>query len=118
MQGSFNEEDINFFKPRKLANNFFNLLINFAFNKKGKYITDSINGYRALKVKKIKLLNLNSERFTIEYQMTLRSMKENYDIFEFPTIEGQRIHGQTKASSIRVGFEFISCFIKEFFKKK
>ncbi len=117
MKESFNEEDLNFFKPRKIANNFFNFLINFAFNKKKQYITDSINGYRALKVKKIRLLNLNSKRFTIEYQMTLRSMKENYNICEFPTIEGQRIHGQTKASSVRVGFEFIYCFVKEFLSK-
>ena len=116
MKDAFNEEDINFFKPRKIANNFFNFLINFSFNKKN-YVTDSINGYRALKLKKIKNLNLDSERFTIEYQMTLRSMKEGLNIYEFPTIEGQRLHGQTKASSFRVGLEFINCFIRELFKK-
>ena len=48
MKGAFNEEDNQIIKLRKWANNIFNLLANLAFRKKGPYITDSINGYRAI----------------------------------------------------------------------
>ena len=117
MDGAINEEDKNFFKPRKLANNFFNYFANIFFNKTKTYITDSINGYRAININKIKKLNLMSTKFTVEYEMTIKCFKNNLEIYEFPTIEKDRYHGKTKAKSLVVGFDFLRCLCLEVFNK-
>lgn len=116
MNGAMNEEDIHIFKPRKWANNAFNFAINFLFNRKN-YITDSINGFRAITSKALRHIHLDAIDYTIEYQMTIRCMKSNFKIYEFPTIEGQRKFGATGAPSFSTGIAFIRCLLKEIITK-
>jgi len=115
MKGAYNEEDDNVIKPRKWANNMFNLLANIFFNRNlfNSYITDSINGFRAIKRSSFNKLNTDATGFTIEYQMTIRAMKNKYLIVEIPTIEGHRIGGISKAKSIPTGLRFLYCLFKE-----
>lgn len=113
MKGSFNEEDIYWWRPRKWANNFFNAIANAFFRKNGPFITDSINGYRAITAKAAKDLKLSASDYTIEYQMTMRALKAGLKIEEFPTIEGQRVAGETGAQSIPTGLRFIKRFCTE-----
>lgn len=115
MAGAFNEEDHQFFKFRKWANNAFNWLANFFFRKSGPYITDSINGYRAITRKAAHLLQLDSLDYTIEYQMTIRALKAGLNIAEFPTHEGQRVAGETGAPSIPTGIRFLKKLFYELF---
>ena len=112
MKGAVNEEDDHIFKLRKWANNFFNFVANFFFNKKN-YITDSINGFRGVSLNAIKKINITADDFTIEYQMTIRAMKKKLKIIEFPTTEFKRISGKTKAKSIPTGLRFIKRFFQE-----
>src|SRR5262249_54031473 len=107
MTGAVNEEDHQFIRTRKWANNGFNLLANLAFRKQGPYVTDSINGYRAVTARTAQILKLDSRDYTIEYQMTMRAMKHRLNIVEFPTIEGQRVAGESGAPSIATGLRFI-----------
>lgn len=113
MKGAVNEEDKHFFKWRKWANLAFNLMANCSFRKGGKYVTDSINGYRAITRIKAQELQLDALDYTIEYQMTMRALKHNLKIVEFPTIEGQRISGETQAKSIPTGIRFLKCYFRE-----
>ena len=113
MKGSFNEEDVHFFKPRKWANNIFNLAANILFRKNGVYVSDSINGYRAITKSASKELELDAPDYTIEYQMTIRAMVKKMSIVEFPTYEGQRVGGSSQAKSIPTGIKFIRCLWKE-----
>ncbi len=113
MKGSRNEEDDNFLKPRKWANMGFTFLANLFFKKKGPYITDSINGYRGITKKLFQELHLDATGFVIEYQMTMRTLKEQAKIVEIPTIEGDRIGGKSGSSAIPTGLLFIKFFIKE-----
>ena len=113
MEGAFNEEDNQFIKMRKWANNIFNFFANLAFRRKGPYITDSINGYRAITRETVDKLKLDASGYTIEYQMTMRALKQKIKIVEFPTIEGQRLYGETQAKSIPTGIKFIGCFLSE-----
>ena len=112
MFGAFNEEDLRLIKLRKWANNAFNFLANFFFNR-GAYITDSINGFRAITHNALKVISISSFDYTIEYQMTIRAMRNNLNIIEFPTIEGQRIFGKTGAPSIHTGLLFLKLFFTE-----
>lgn len=112
MKGAFNEEDKSFFRPRKLANKVFNLLANLFFNKKS-YVTDSINGYRAITRKALDTIEVDAIDYTIEYQMTIRAMQHKLNIVEFATCEGQRLYGVTGAPSISTGVAFIKRFLIE-----
>jgi hypothetical protein len=116
MDGAWNEEDSQRIKLRKWANNAFNLIANLAFNK-GDYITDSINGYRAVTKKALNIISLTAFDYTIEYQMTMRSMKKGLKIVEFPTVEGNRVYGVTGAPSIPTGIAFIKRFALEYFNR-
>jgi glycosyltransferase involved in cell wall biosynthesis len=116
MKESVNEEDAQFFKWRKWANNIFNLAANLFFNRSGTYITDSINGYRAITKSAAHQLELNAHDYTIEYQMTMRALRSKLNIVEFPTIEGERIAGDTGAPSIPTGLRFIRRFFIELFE--
>jgi glycosyltransferase involved in cell wall biosynthesis len=114
MPGSFNEEDVHWFRPRKWVNNVFNLLANLCFRKGSQpYVTDSINGYRAITRAAAKRLKLDAPDYTIEYQMTMRALREGLKVAEFPTHEGQRIAGETGAPSFPTGVRFIKRFWKE-----
>ena len=115
MEGAVNEEDSQFFKWRKWANNAFNLLANLFFRRQGPFITDSINGYRAITRNAAQKLNLDSLDYTIEYQMTIRALKQRLVISEFPTYEGQRVAGETGASSIPTGIRFLRKLFSELF---
>lgn len=113
MEASRNEEDKYIIKYRKWANLVFNWLANIVFNKNKLKITDSINGFRAIKKNAMEKLNLSSQDFTIEYQMTIRAMQKNFVISEFPTFEGDRIADSSKAKTIPTGVRFLKVFIQE-----
>lgn len=117
MKDSVNEEDGQLFKFRKWANNVFNLAANLAFNR-GKFVTDSINGYRAITRQAAQTLQLTAHDYTIEYQMTIRAMRNRMVIKEFPTVEGRRVAGDTGAPSIPTGLRFIKRFFTELSRRK
>ena len=117
IKGARNEEDDKIFRWRKWANNWFNFLANLLFNKNffTNYITDSINGFRGIRRDSFNKLSLDALGFTIEYQSTIRAFKKKMKIVEIPTIEGQRIGGESYAKSIPTGIKFIKCLVKEIF---
>jgi glycosyltransferase involved in cell wall biosynthesis len=117
MKGSRNEEDDELFPLRKWANQAFTLLVNIFFNRTGRYITDSINGFRGFKREKLLQLSLTAEGFAIEFQATIRALKKGYVIKEIPTIEGARIGGKSKAKSIPTGLKILGILLRELFKK-
>src|SRR3990167_815905 len=80
-----NEDPNDLFKFRKWANNAFNLIANVFFNRSGKYLTDSINGYRAITKTAMEKLSLDAMDYTIEFQMTIRAFKHKLNIVEFAT---------------------------------
>ena len=112
MPGARNEEDDKWLRSRKWANQAFSWLANRVWNQ-GPYITDTINGFRAIKRDAFKALAPSSTGFTIEYEMTIRAMKQGRHIVEIPTIEGRRIAGTTKAPSLRTGLTFLRFFFRE-----
>jgi hypothetical protein len=50
--------------------------------------------------------------------MTIRALRQNAKIKEFPTIENNRIAGISQAPSISTGFTFLRCLLKELTKKR
>lgn len=113
MKGAYNEEDGQVFKARKWANNAFNFCANQFFGRGRPSITDSINGFRGMRRLLLRELHVDAAGYTVEYQMTMRALKSGARIVEFPTREGARIGGETKAPSIPTGIQFVKCLWRE-----
>lgn len=110
MKDSRNEEDEQLLKFRKWANQAFTLAVTVCW---GGHITDTINGYRAIKKDLFTKLNLDATGFAIEFQMTIRALKLKAKIVEIPTIEGNRIGGQSTAYAIPTGLTFLKLLWNE-----
>lgn len=113
LPGSRNEEDHLRFSWRAWANKAFTFAANILWNKKDKYITDTINGYRAVTKDAFMKLNVDAQGFVIEYQMSIRAMKLDLKVAEIPTIEGNRVGGQSTAKSFPTGLVFLRYLLTE-----
>ena len=99
---------------RRIGNNIFTFVINILF---GIWITDAVNGYRAVRKTVMKDLKTDANRFEIEIQMTMRCARKGYKITEIPTFEGQRIGGQAKLSTLKDGWAYTKLILREFFRR-
>ena len=71
------------------------LAINYRFNVR---LTDSENGFRAIKKNVALNLRLNADDFDIEEEMVIKALKKGYKVGEIPTHEHERKHGASKLS--------------------
>ena len=110
MPGGANEEDDELFPWRKWANQAFTKCANILWSGQ---LTDSINGYRAIRKEVFKRLQPDGPGFVIEYQLSIRALKLKMKISEIPTSEGQRIGGESGAKSIPTGLLFLRFVFKE-----
>ena len=109
------DEDSKLIKFRKFGNRIFTLLANIVFNGK---LTDSINGFRGITKEAFKKINPDASGFGIEFQVSMRALKNKMRIAEIPTVESERIGGRSTAGSFNVGSYFIKLLVKEIFNKK
>lgn len=110
-KGAVNEE-ADILRPRARVNQMLTWIANKAFNR-SQYITDTINGFRALRRADLLALETTVKRFPIEYQISIRAMVRGWDIQELPTIEGQRAGGESKALSWPVGKDHLKVLCTE-----
>lgn len=112
IKNSRNEEDSQFLKFRKWANQLFTFMVKSAW---GGNVSDSINGYRAIRKSSFKRLKTDAEGYGIEFQMSIRALKLKMKIKETPTIEGDRVGGHSGSYAIPTGLSFIKLFLRELF---
>ena len=110
MPTSRNEEDGKLLPLRAWANQAFTLLVHLRW---GGHLTDTINGFRAVKRRCVLEMNLEPTGFDIEFQMSIRGRKLGYSIVEIPTREGDRIGGESTAYSIPTGMLMLKRYLKE-----
>jgi glycosyltransferase involved in cell wall biosynthesis len=111
-KGAHNEEDDQTIKMRKWVNQAFTFLANVLWNR-GPYVTDTINGFRAVRADAFRRCQCRVDGFVIEYLMSIRMMKLGLRIGEFPTHESSRLGGQSTAHSWPTGVEFTRQLLKE-----
>lgn len=78
-------------------------------------LTDSQNGFRAIRKNVICSLNLKENITTIEQEMTMKCLKNGYVVSEVPTHEYSRKHGDSTIKLRKVWFRYIYSFIKNLF---
>jgi glycosyltransferase involved in cell wall biosynthesis len=110
--GAHNEEDEQTIKLRKWVNNAFTLIANLIWNR-GPYVTDTINGFRAVRADSLRRCACRVDGFVIEYLMSMRMMKLGLRIGEIATYESPRLGGQSTAHSWPTGLEFTRQLLKE-----
>jgi dolichol-phosphate hexosyltransferase len=73
----------------------------------GKAITDVNNGFRAIKAKVAKKLNLKANTFDVEVEMCMRCFKMGYKVTEVPSMELERKFGHSGLSLWKASYIFL-----------
>jgi dolichol-phosphate mannosyltransferase len=90
------------------------LMINYKFKVS---LTDSQNGFRAIKTEVIKSLNLQEDITTIEQEMIAKTLKNNFSLYEVPTHESSRVYGETKINLFRHSLRYVYSALKYIYFK-
>jgi glycosyltransferase involved in cell wall biosynthesis len=118
IKGAHNEEDGQFLKLRKWANQGFALIANILFSKNGNKTSDVTNGFRGITCEAFDKMELDTHDLTMDYLMVIRALKKDIKIFEFPTYEAERIGGESNFASIPTGLMELKMLWNEFLNKK
>jgi glycosyltransferase involved in cell wall biosynthesis len=94
---------------RLWGNNFLTQVINTRF---GTALTDSQNGFRALRASAVGPLALTEDRHSIELEMVLRALKLRLRVCQVPAHEYARMAGESSLSVIRQTPAFLSCLLR------
>jgi len=114
MTGGRSEDDDKFlFASRRWGNLLFTWLANVLCGRGG-WITDTINGYRAVTRAAFQRLAPDAHGYAIEFQMSIRALQLGLRVLEIPTQESPRIgRGVSKLNAIPVGFRFLGVLARE-----
>ena len=100
-KGAVNEEG-GLIRPRKSINEWLSALAKLIVEQSG-----PMSQTPSMSLRTVELLFASMQttvkRFPIEYQISIRAMRRGWKIAEIPTVEGQRIGGESKALSWPVG---------------
>lgn len=94
---------------RLWGNNFLTQVINTRF---GTHLTDSQNGFRALRADTVKKLSLRENLHTIELEMVLAALRSGLRVQQVPSHEYARRAGQSSLSVVGQLPAFLSCLIR------
>jgi len=99
---------------RKLGNKFFVFLVNILW--KMNY-SDLCYGYRSFNRNAVKRLNLKSDGFGIETEISIKAAKNKLKVLEIPSYEKARKYGKGKLRTVADGLSILKLIIKEIFNK-
>lgn len=94
---------------RVIGSDVITLSINYRF---GVRLTDSQNGFRAIRRKVGLDIRLTENIFTIEQEMIMKVLKKGYKISEIPSHEYKRKFGQSGIVVWKVAHRYVWCLIK------
>ena len=114
--GASSEDDEKFlFASRRWGNLTFTWMANVLCRRRGgTWITDTINGYRAITRAAFARLSPDAHGYAIEFQMSIRALQLGMRVHELPTQESPRIgRGVSKLNAIPVGLKFLALLVRE-----
>jgi len=98
---------------RRLGNKFFVFLVNLIWRMN---YSDLCYGYRSFRKNCIKKLNLKSEGFGIEAEISIKAAKKGLAVLEVPSYEKKRKFGRGNLRTFRDGFIILKTIINEMFR--
>jgi dolichol-phosphate mannosyltransferase len=78
-------------------------------------LSESQNGFRAIKTAVLQQLDLEENITTIEQEMIMKSLRKGFRMGEVPSHEFPRKHGRSKIRLSRVAFRYVYALIKYLF---
>ena len=78
-------------------------------------ISESQNGFRALRTKVLRTLDLRENITTIEQEMIIKTLKKGFRLGEVPAHEFKRKHGQSHIKIKKVWFRYVYSMLKYLF---
>ena len=78
----------------------------------GTKLTDSQNGFRALKKSVAEKLNLKENITTIEQEMVIKAFARGYRVGEIPSFEAERKYGESKIKMLRVFYRYLYSWLR------
>jgi dolichol-phosphate mannosyltransferase len=78
-------------------------------------LTDSQNGFRAIRTEVIRSLDLQENITTIEQEMTMKALKKGFRVSEVPSHEYSRLYGDSTIKLRKVWFRYVYSFVKNLF---
>lgn len=113
LDGGYFKSDKNFFYiHRKIFLKFITFSINKIF--KGK-LTDCWNGFRGFKLKCFEKIKIEEKDYLVEAETTIKFLKNQHSIYEFPTKENPRLYGKSSNTIFKSGFGHLILIIKNIF---
>ncbi len=97
---------------RLIGSSIITLIINFRFNVE---LTDSQNGFRAIRKEAAQDINLKEDIFTIEQEMIIKALKKGYRIDEVPSHEYARKIGKSRINLRTMSWRYIWCLLKNIY---
>jgi glycosyltransferase involved in cell wall biosynthesis len=94
---------------RLWGNNFLTQSINTRY---GASLTDSQNGFRAIRTESARRLDLKEDKHTIELEMVLKALKHGFRVCQVPSHEYARRSGESSLSVVRQTPAFLSCLLR------
>ncbi len=94
---------------RLWGNNVLTQVINTRF---GTHLTDSQNGFRAVRAEVVRALPLRENRHTIELEMVLTALKRGFRVTQVPSHEYARRAGHSSLSVVNQTPAFLSCLLR------
>jgi len=94
---------------RLMGSSFVTACINWKF---GVRLSESQNGFRAIRADVIKQLDLKENITTIEQEMIMKTLKKGFRMAEIPSHEHKRTAGYSKISLKKVWFRYIYSLVK------
>ena len=89
-----------------------NILMNIAINRRWNvHLTDTLNGYRAVRRAAALEIGLKEDRHTIEQEMVMKMLRSGYRVTNVPTHEYARRYGQSHIRIWREWPKFVWCVV-------
>jgi dolichol-phosphate hexosyltransferase len=93
-----------------------NISMNIAINRRfGLQLSDTLNGYRAIRRDVVLTLGLTEDRHTIEHEMVIRALRRGYHVKNIPVHEYARQHGTSHIRIWREWPRFVWCLVKNLY---
>lgn len=97
---------------RLMGSSFITACIGWRFKER---ISESQNGFRAIRTDVLRKLDLRENITTIEQEMIIKTLKGGYRLAEVPTHEYKRRYKESHISIRRVWFRYVSSLVKYLF---
>ena len=90
-----------------------NILMNIAINKRwGVELTDTLNGFRAIRCSVARELGLREDRHTIEQEVVMQALRSGWRVVNVPTHEYSRKYGGSHINIWREWPTFVWCVLR------